>query len=154
MSFLIAKVQPTSHGVFQFLDTRKARLAGPDGPIAQKVLSLPESGAGDWLLTGAEIARAISPAEWADWPAENLWLLWDEGSTPFRPLRVNCIPGMSSDFSTDIIVQMEFLAREEEGFRPMAKQNGEALGITGGKSTPKAAWSWVAPKMTLGSTTV
>lgn len=147
MSFSIARIEEKSPGQFQILETRKARLGGPEGPIAKHVLAQAQP---DWSLEGPALARSLAPEEWAD---ATLWLIWQAPEEP--PYRVSHIPGVSSEFSTDLMVQLELLeAGPDNTYRPLGKLTGEALSLSGGRITPKAKWTWTAPKMSIGSTTL
>lgn len=149
MSFYLARLEETSPGAYALAETRKIRLGGPDGPIARHVLSLSNE-KGDWVFQGAELAEVLRPSEWENAP---VWLVWRAPDEP--PYRVSCIPGVSSEFTTEVMVQMEVLeSTDGTSWRPVGKFTGEALRLTGGRMTPRAKWTWAAPKMIIGSTTV
>jgi hypothetical protein len=147
MSFALARIEEKPDGTFALLEKSKVRLGGPDGPIARHVLAQTQA---EWALDGTELAVVLRPPDWGEAP---VWLIWQAPEE--SPSRVQRIPGVSSEFSTDLMVQLEILQPTDEGtFRPLGKLTGEALSLTGGLLTPKAKWVWTAPKMAIGSTTL
>lgn len=151
MAFLLALTSRKESGSLRIDHIQKIRLGGTDGPIARHVLALPDD-VREWDLGVAQLACDLRPP---DWPAErNPVLLWDSGSTPFLPMLVTRICGVSDDFDTELIVHLEILASDGDTFQPISRLTSEALRLTGGKLTPKAKWWWAPPKMAIGSAVV
>lgn len=150
MSFKIALVSELAPGFFRCENTRPIRLGGPAGAIARHVLALPENQS-EWILEGAQLARAACPE---DCPADaQPWILWETPDDP--PARLCRIIGSSTEFRTELILQLEPLETAEDGaWHPCGRLTGEALALAGGRLTPNAKWTWTAPKMAIGSTTI
>lgn len=147
MSFRLARIEENDCGLFRIAETCKVRLGGSQGPIAKHVLAQEQP---EWSISGEVLAESLRPQEWA---GGAVWLLWQAPDEP--PYRVSHIPGVSSEFSTDLMVQLEVLEIRADGsLRPLGKLTGEALSLSGGRLTPNAKWTWCAPKMSLGSTTL
>lgn len=150
MAFLLALTARKESGSLRIDQAQKIRLGGPDGPIARHVLALPPE-VSEWNLQAQQLARELKPAEWPD---DGVVLLWDSGSTPFLPMLVVRLCGVSTKFDTELIVHLEVLTSEGDTFQPISRLTSEALRLTGGKSTPKAKWWWSPPKMSIGSVVV
>lgn len=146
MAFLLALTTRKESGSLRIAQTHKIRLGGPDGPIARHVLALPPE-VSEWDLPAQQLARELKPAEWPD---DGVVLLWDSGSTPFLPMLVARVCGVSTESDTELIVHLEVLTSEEDTFQPISRLTSEALRLTGGKLTPKAKWWWSPPKISIG----
>ena len=147
MSFFLARVEPPGEETIRFISTCKVRLGGAEGPLARHILKLSQP---EWQLDGTALAESLRPPEWSDSP---VWLIWQ--SDRECPRKIRKITGLSTEFSTDVLVQMEFLEKiSKDTYRPIGKFFGETLGLVGGRLTPQARWTWGAPKMAIGSVTL
>jgi len=151
MAFLIALTSSVESDGVVLHDIRKVRLAGREGPLARHILDLP-TGKGEWSLDGQALAQSLQ----ADIPSSegSPALFWDNGQVPFLPLRVVSLCGVSGEFETDLVVQLEILSASGTAFVSTARQTSEALRLSGGRLTPNAAWKWAPPKMSIGSAVV
>ncbi len=61
---------------------------------------------------------------------------------------------MSREFETELPLHMEILVPVAIYLRGTGRISNEALRLQGGRFTPKAKWTWVAPRMSIGSTIV
>lgn len=152
MAFYLTHATPTPNGGWVFNDETKVRLAGPDGPLARHILSLPGNSNGEWSLASGEII-ALLPASPAS-GEETTLLLWDSGEPESHPSRVLHFSGISREFETELLVHMELLEPVGSVLRGTGRVTNEALRLTGGRLTPKGKWIWSAPKMSIGSTIV
>lgn len=150
MAFLLALTTRKESESLRITEAQKIRLGGPDGPIARHVLALPPE-ISEWSIDAKQLARELKPA---GWPDDGAVLLWDSGSSPFLPMLVARICGVSSEFDTELIVHLEVLTSEGDTFQPISRLASEALRLTGGKLTPQAKWWWAPPKMSIGSAIV
>ncbi len=152
MAFYITHARTTPDGGWLFADETKARMAGPAGPLARHILSLPPESNGEWTLSSAELAAMLpdSPLTGLEKPL----LLWDSGDPECYPMRVVHFSGVSREFETELLVQLEVLEPVSTYFRGTGRITNEALRLLGGRLTPNAKWVWAAPKMSIGSTIV
>lgn len=152
MAFYITHASPTPDGGWIFNEETKVRLAGPDGPLAQYILSLPKDSNGEWCLVSAEIMEMLPTSP--TFGSEPALLLWDSGEPDAIPMRVVRFTGVSREFETELLVQMEILESISSYVRGTGRITNEAIRLLGGRITPKARWIWAAPKMAIGSTIV
>lgn len=152
MAFYITHAKPTPDGGWVFAEETKVRLAGPDGPMARHILGLPADSTGEWNLSSAEIAAMLPVSQPPD--HEQPLLLWDPGEPDSSPMRVVHFSGISREFETELLVHMEILEPVASYLRGTGRICNEALRLQGGRLTPKAKWTWAAPKMSIGSTIV
>lgn len=152
MAFYITHAKPTPDGGWVFAEETKVRLAGPDGPLARHILGLPADSTGAWNLSSGEITAmlAVPPPPGDEHPL----LLWDPGDPDCYPMRVVHFSGVSREFETELLVHMEILEPVASYLRGTGRISNEALRLLGGRCTPKAKWTWAAPKMAIGSTIV
>ena len=130
----------------------KARLAGPQGPLAAQILGLPPGSSGEWNLTDRQLLGFFHFSAPND--QEVPLLMWDSGEPDSSPTRVLRICGVSREFDTELLVQTEILEAVGEGYRSSGRHVNEALRLIGGRITPKSKWIWAAPKMSIGSTVI
>ncbi len=147
MSFALACIESPGVETIRIMATRKVRLGGPEGPLARHILSLKEP---NWQWDGTDLAQSLCPVEWGESP---VWLIWETEDE--NPRKIHTVSGVSMEFSTDVVLQMELLEKVgDDSYQPLGKFVGEALGLSGGRLTPKAKWTWGTPKMMIGSVTL
>jgi hypothetical protein len=152
MAFYLTHATPTPDAGWVFNDETKVRLAGPEGPLARHILSLPGDSNGEWNLSSGELIALLPPAPHSG--PETPLLLWDSGEPDTYPMRVLHFSGVSREFETELLVHMELLEPVNSHLRGTGRVTNEALRLMGGRLTPKARWVWSAPKMSIGSTIV
>lgn len=151
MAFYLTNATPTADGGWIFNDETKVRLAGPEGPLARHILSLPAGSSGEWRLGSEEIIAQFPHNEAS---GGTVLLLWESGEQGIHPMRVLGFSGVSHEFETELLVHMEALEPAGSRLRGTGRITHEALRLMGGRATPKARWIWTAPKMAIGSTIV
>jgi hypothetical protein len=152
MAFYITHAKTTPDGGWVFAEETKVRLAGAEGPLARHILGLPADSTGEWNLSSAEITAMLAASPPSG--PEQALLLWDSGDPDACPMRVLHFSGVSREFETELLVHMEILEPVASHLRGTGRISNEALRLLGGRCTPKAKWTWAAPKMAIGSTIV
>jgi hypothetical protein len=152
MAFYITHAKTTPDGGWLFADEIKVRMAGPAGPLARHILSLPAESNGEWHLNAAELSKLLPVPHSSG--GELPLLLWDSGESDCHPMRVLHFSGVSREFETELLVHMEILEPMASHMRGTGRITNEALRLLGGRLTPKAKWLWAPLKMSIGSAIV
>lgn len=152
MAFYLTHAHPTPEGGWTFNDETKIRLAGPGGPLARHILSLPDDSNGEWILGESDILAMLPTSSTTN--EETAMLLWESGDPDTHPMRVIHFSGISQGFETELLVHMELLAPAGTSMRGTGRITNESLRLIGGRLTPKAKWIWATPKMAIGSTII
>ena len=152
MAFFITNAARTPDGGWAFAHQTKVRLTGPEGPLARHIITLPGRSTVEWSIEAAEIAVMLQCSAPSD--QESQLLLWDSGDPDSLPMRVVRFCGVSREFETELLVHMEILKGTRSHVQGSGRLTNEALRLVGGRATPKARWTWAAPKMSSGSTIV